>query len=124
MTQTRDIIERAFRKLRVVATDEPMTADQADAGLATLNQMMHGWKLMGIDLSHVDLGLTDDFSMDAMFHEGAIYQLCQRLSPEFSEPAQDPDAWFRALQTHYATIPAATIPLALRRTSSQDRWTR
>ena len=35
MTTARDIVERAFRKLGVVASDEPMTADQAANGIDT-----------------------------------------------------------------------------------------
>jgi hypothetical protein len=37
MTTARDIVEAAYRKLGVVASDEPMTADQGENGINTLN---------------------------------------------------------------------------------------
>ena len=121
-TTTRDIVERAFRKIGVVATDEPMTADQAAVGLDALNMMMHGWKAQGVDISHADLALADIFTLLPEFHEGAVYQLGQRLAPDFSAAGVDGDAFLRMLQARYFTVPDSTIPLPLLRTSSQRRW--
>ena len=39
MSTARDIVEAAFRKLGIVASDEAMTADQADNGINALNRM-------------------------------------------------------------------------------------
>lgn len=124
MTTTRDIIERAYRKLGVVASDDPMTADQGDNGLDALNMMMHGWELDGIALGHVDLALDDDFSMVAMFHEGVVYQLAMRLGHDGAVQAPDSDAWFRKLQAHYLVLPDTTLPSPLLYTSSQYRGRR
>lgn len=112
MTTTRDIIERAYRKLGIVASDEPMTAEQAQNGLMALNMMMHGLALQGVDLEHADLALTDDFSMAAKFEEGATYLLAQRIAPDNSI-AFDADGFLRLLQTAYLSIDAVTFDSGL-----------
>ena len=114
MSTVRDIIERAFRKVGVVAHDEPMTADEADAGLAAFNEMLSAWDLDGIDLSYTDKALSDTFPLADKFREGTIYLLASRLSPEFSAPQGfDADDFFRKIQASYMTIGEATINSAL-----------
>lgn len=124
MTTTREIIERAYRKIGIVASDDPMTADQSLNGLSAINMMMHGWELDGINIGHADLTLDADFSMASKFHEGAVYQLAARLAPEGGIDHPDEDKWFRALQAHYLVLPATAIPAPLLYTSSQYRWRR
>jgi len=122
MTTTRDIIERAYRKLQVVAFDEPMTADQSDNGLASLNDMMHGWALFGIDVEHSDLALGDVFPLDPKFHEGTVYSLAQRIAPDNST-GFDGDSFIRALQAAFMVIPEAEMPASLVcPPSRRDRW--
>lgn len=124
MTTTRDIIERAHRKIGVVASDEPMTADQAQSGLDALNMMMHGWALVMPLWAHTNTTLNSTFPMEPAFHEGVVYQLAARLAPNFMVQGFDPDQWFRALQNRYTQAPVAAMPSALLRTSSQRRWVR
>lgn len=123
MTTTRDIIERAYRKLGVVAQDEPMTADQGAAGLDALNAMMHGWEAFGIDLNHVDLALGDTFSMAAKWHEGAVYQLASRLAPDMSVGAPDSMVFLRMLQAGYLVVNEVEMPYSLVYAPSRLRWT-
>ena len=47
---SRDLIESAYRKIGVVASDEPMTADQGREGLNALNRMLKGWQNKGFQL--------------------------------------------------------------------------
>lgn len=115
---TSQIIERAYRKIRVVSEDEAMNTDQAVNGLAELNSMMHGWKLFGVDVSHADLTLSDTFTLADEFVEGTVYQLAQRLSPDYRQPAPDADRFFRALQAAYMEISAASLDAALTRMPS------
>lgn len=112
MTTTRDIVERAYRKVGIVAQDEPMDADQAANGLTSLNAMMHGWELFGIDVGHTDLALADDFTLAAKFHEATVYALAQRIAPDNSM-AFDGDAFIRALQAAYMVIDEAEMPSSL-----------
>lgn len=118
MTTARDIVERAHQKIGVVSKDEPMTAEDASDGLDQLNAMMHGWKLFGVDVSHSDLTLADTFPLSDEFVEGTVYQLAARLSPDFQVSGVASAVFFRALQSAYMEISAATYDDALLRMPS------
>lgn len=116
MATCRDIVEAAFRKLGVVASDEPLTADQADNGINALNRMMHGWLLDGIDIGHIDLQLADVFSMEPQFEEGCIYLLAERLSPDYTAPANfSPSEFKKRLSAAFLIIPTSKFDLTLTR---------
>ncbi len=124
MATMRDIVERAYRKIGVVATDEAMTADQASTGLDALNMMMHGWLLDGIDVAHVDMQLADTFALQPEFQEGTVYLLANRLAPDFTRPAVEERRFRNRLASAYSIVPDAIIPSALLNTPSQRRWRR
>lgn len=116
MSTARDIVERSFRKIGVVASDEPMTADQADNGINALNMMMHGWMLDGIDVGHIDLQLADVFSMEPQFEEGCVYLLAERLSPDYAAPANfSPSEFKKRLSAAFLIIPDSKFDLSLQR---------
>lgn len=119
MTKTRDIVERAYRKVALKSEDEAITGDMLEHGIDTLNSMMFGWELFGIDIEHSTLSATDDFSLAAKFEEGTVYQLASRLSPDYIVPAPDADMFFRALQSAYMVIDEAKINNALIRVPSR-----
>lgn len=124
MATVLDIITRAMRKIGIVAHDENMTADQSLNALDTLNMMMHSWAITMPSWSHSDLALSDTFPLDPMFHEGVVYQLASRISPEYGQAGFDPDQWFRQLQAYYFVAPGVRISPMLTNTASQRRWTR
>lgn len=112
MTTVRDIVERAYRKIGVVAIDEPMGAEYADAGLDAFNEMLSGWELRGIALSpaFTDAALADTFPLADKFREGTIYLLASRIAPEWSAPvAFDADDFFRRIQAAYLTVSDVTV---------------
>lgn len=113
MATAYDIVLRAYRKLGIVAEDEPMTADQAANGIDALNMMMHGWELHGVNVLHADLALTDTFPLQAKFQETTVYLLASKLAPDNSLPAPDTDRFMRALQSAYLIIDEARLPNAL-----------
>jgi hypothetical protein len=105
-----DIINRAYRKLGIIAFDIDMTADQASEGLETLNSLLHEWKLRSVDISHSDLALSGTFPLGDEYKEGVIHILAGRLSPNYEAPASfDPDDFFRAIQIAYLTVDEVTI---------------
>lgn len=121
MTTMHDIINRAYRKINISGAGETLDAEMADEGLDALNDMLHGWKLRGVDLLHTDLGLTDPFPLAAEFREGTYYVLASRLSPNYQiPPSFDPDKWFRAIQAAYLVIPTAIIPRGARPRRTDD----
>lgn len=120
MTTAYDIVRRAYRKIGVTAVDETLDADQSAEGLDALNAMMHGWALAGVDVVHADLELSDTFSLDPQFHEGAVYMLAQRLASDYmAPPTFDAEAWMRQFQTAYMAIAEVTIPGGLLKLPSQ-----
>lgn len=120
MTTVRAIVQRAFRKVGVLAHDVDLGGAYAANGLDAFNEMLHGWKAQGVDISHSDLDMEDTFPLADMYREGTIYQLASRISPEYEMPPQfDADAWFRLLQADYATEQEMTIPNALLRPPSR-----
>lgn len=124
MATARDIVERALRKIGVVASDEAMTPDQAANGVDALNMMMHGWVMDGIDIAHTDLDAADEVPLQPQFIEGCVYLLAERLAPDFSMQGFDVRAFKRRLSAAYLIIPDARIDTGLRNTSSQRRWHR
>lgn len=123
MATCRDLVERAYRKIGVVATDEAMTADQADIGMDALNMMMHALVLDGIDTGYADLQLADQFSLDARFDEGIVYMLASRLAPDFSRPGFNERQFKQGLANAFLIIHEMEIDTGLRRTPSQwRRW--
>ena len=125
MPTMQDIVRRAYRKIGVVAEDEPMTADQGASGMEALNMMIHQWKLRGIAITYSDLTLADTFPLLPQFEEGTVYLLADRLAPDNGKQVGfDADDFFRAIQASYLVIEAAAMPRALMRTSSQIRGIR
>lgn len=119
MTTTRDIVERAYRKIGLKAEDEAITGDMLAHGVDTLNAMMFGWELFGININHTALAATSAFTLEPRFEEGTVYQLASRLSPDFLVPAPDSDRFFRAMQAAYLVIDEMALPKALTRMPSQ-----
>ena len=125
MATMQDIVTRAFRKIGVVAGDEPMNADQGAAGIEALNMIIHQWKLRGIAITYSDLTLADAFPLLPQFEEGTVYLLASRIAPDNAAAAQfDADDWFRAIQNSYLVIDPVVMPTALTMTPSQLRGIR
>lgn len=122
MATARDIVERAYRKIGVVSTDEAMTADQAAIGSDALNMMMHGLVLDGIDTGYSDLELAEQFSLDARFHEGIVYMLAARLAPDFARPGFDETVFKRRLANAFLIVPDVAFDLTLVRSARRNRW--
>ena len=120
MTTALQIVERAFRKIGVKAEDEGLTADQLAHGLDTLNLMMHGWELWGIDTNHVDLASADTFPLLPKFEEGTVYLLAERISPDY-QSGINADEFLRRIQAAYMVIAESPMPRTLLRTPSQRR---
>lgn len=120
MATVQDIVTRAYRKINVVSEDEDLQPDTLANGVEAFNMMLHGWKLRGVDVEHVDLLAGDTFPLDPEFQEGTVYVLAGRLSPDYTTPANfDADDWFRTIQAAYVVIPSQEVPSALIRMPSR-----
>lgn len=113
-TTARDTIHGALRLIGAVPSGEVPTAQEAADGLAALNGMLHGWKNRGVDLSHVDLALSDAIVPAEEFHEGIKYLLAVRLAPEYERPPAPElmsiadNAW-RAIEMAYGSPSDLTV---------------
>lgn len=120
MATLSDIVTGALRKLGIVAEDEAASADAMSNGVTALNDMLHAWKLAGVDITHTTLTATDTFPLGDEYVEGTKYVLASRLSPDYQVPQSfDADDWFRKIQAAYATISTVTMPTALTRMPSR-----
>lgn len=115
MATVRDIVQRAYRKIGVVASDEAMTADQAESGQDALNMMMQALLLDGIDVAWSDAQLADQFDMLPQFHEGIVYMLASRLAPDFSMEGFNVSTFKRGLAAAYMIVPDMVLDSTLTR---------
>lgn len=120
MATVSKIIERAFRKIGVKSEDEALTADQQQAGLDAMNELVTGWQLHGINVSIYDMRATDEFPLAPRFEEAVIYMLASRLSPEYVVPAGfDYDAFLRLIQAQFVVVPTSKVDGMLKETTTQ-----
>lgn len=120
-TSVRDIVQRAYRKIGVLAIDDNLTGDDAQHGVNLFNDMLHAWETRGVDVSHSDLTIDEPFPLADKYREGTIYLLAERLAPDYTRPANfDADAWFRAIQADYATEVTLTVPAPLTNSPSRE----
>ena len=114
MTTVRDIVERAYRKVGIAASDEAITGDMALEGLNAFNAMVAGWALHGIDTGTSDADLSDPFPLEAKFVDATVYLLAEKIAPDFTVPAPFADDAMRAIQAAYLVIDEAEMPSVLR----------
>ena len=109
-----------MRKLQVVAQGEAPDGDQIEEAIDCFNDMLHGWKILGVDVEHTTQEPGDTFALGDEFIEGTVYVLASRMSPNYQvPPAFDMDGWWRAIQAAYMTIDAVTFDAGLLNLPSQ-----
>jgi hypothetical protein len=122
MTIMREFIRRAYRRIGVVASDEPMTADQLDVGMQEFASLLRAWDGWGIKSAPVDITAESAFPMADAFEDHAGTILASRLAEMNGLPGPDRrEAENRMLNMAMET-PKAEIPLALRRTDPVRRF--
>ncbi len=127
MATAQDLINRAFRIATVIHSGEAPGAAEIQDALTMLNQMLHGWKLDGIDLNHITLALTDTFPHPEDHEEAVVYNLVPRLCTEYgvtlkTEVATLATRLFVNLQNFYADPQDARIDPALDPYYSPNRY--
>lgn len=83
MATARDVVEKAFKRLSIVSSGEPLDAETMSDGLDALNGMMFSWKADGLTYEHTRLTFSDDFPLGEEFTDGVSALLAIRLSPDF-----------------------------------------
>lgn len=120
MATVEQIVSRAFRKMGVSGTGNALTDEEIAEGVDALNMMIHAWRLEGVELSWTDQAATEVFSLPSEYHEGVVYLLASRLSPDYQVPPSfNADTWFRSIQAWDFSIGEADIPGGISRLPSQ-----
>ena len=81
-----DVVTDAFRKINLIAEDETPSAADGARGTTLLNDMLHGWKLQGVDLGHVTLTQAQSLPYDDAYMEGIKANLAVRFGAEYHAP--------------------------------------
>jgi hypothetical protein len=119
MTTARDIITRSLRELGVVDAIETPSAEDADVGLATLNDMLAAWELDAIPLGLGTVTLNTDLAVPASHNEALRANLTARLAALFGVQApamvvEQAARGYRNLQAAYARKRLLSADPALR----------
>lgn len=118
MQTTSQMILRALRRIEVVASDEPATADQSAAGLDALNEIAQSFRLHGV-MYDMPI-LTDGAEIPLPDACIAPFQtvLAARLAEDYGRPGPNAsDAW-SMLAAHFYVVPEMSL-YDLTRTDSQ-----
>lgn len=84
------MVTKALKLIKVLAAEESPTAAEMDDGIETLNLMLHGWALSGVDLGWSDITQTQTINVPDEYLEGILYALAIRLSSEYPNSQVDP----------------------------------
>lgn len=111
MTTMNDIVTGALRRLRVVNPRKNVDGVTASEAMTALNDMLHSYKSVGVDLDYESLTLTDEFPLDEQFVQGVKALLAVRLASDYGldiNPGITRDAaqGWTALQAEFADSPA------------------
>lgn len=116
------IIERAARRINVLAAQEAMTADEMTDALQILNDLLFSFPAKGIQYVHVVLAQTDTVNVPDGQVRNIILMLCDDLADDFGTPItpdlrEDIRQARLELQAAYLVIDPAVPDRALRRRS-------
>jgi len=123
MTTVNTICERALRKLRVVARDEPMIADDARHVCDALNAMLAELSIGDSDPGHVPADLASEFAYPARLEEPIVLMLAARVAQDFSAEPPNASHAERLVTAWFFNPVPAEYPDELLDLPSQDRWT-
>lgn len=120
MPTVRDICIRALRKLDVAPLGQAVPGEEIEQAVDAYNDMLHGWELQGIYISHATQQPNDEFLLPDAFIEGTVYMLASRLSPNYVIPAQfSINEFVTGLQAATMRISPVPVNVSLLRLPSQ-----
>lgn len=114
------VLNRAMRRIKVLAGEEALAAAEMVDGLVTMNGTMQGFSLRGIKYAHSDLAATDTVNMPDEQIDSLVWLIAEALAPEYgyeftSQEAVHVVGALRQLQAAYY-VPAPAVPdIGLRR---------
>ena len=110
MATVLDIITRAMRLIRVSGRGDALDAETSAEAVDAFNDMLHEWKLSGVDVTHTDLTASDTFPLADEYRAGVAHMLAGRMRPNYARPREfDEDDFFRRIQAAYLVISEVTF---------------
>ena len=106
MATMTEIVEGALRRLSILNPRSNTDAISLSYGLTALNDMMHAWKGVGIDIDHDTLEAADDFPLDPEHIQGVKALLAVRLAGDYGLSVnegivRDADMGWDAIQAEF-----------------------
>ena len=120
MTTARDLITQSLRTLGVLHSGETPSAEEANDGLTSLNQMLNSWLYDGIDMEFTTLTSLNDTIPYPDDQIGPIrYNLAVTMSPDYGVPVTPAMAalaqqGYLQLKRAYLVVPSLSVDTALR----------
>lgn len=122
MTTVNSICERALRKLRIAAKDEPMQADDARHTCDALNAMLSALSIGESDAGHTPVNLSSEFSYPARLEEPIVLMLAARVAQDFGAEPPNASHAERLVEAWFFNPSNVQYPDELTQVPSQDRW--
>jgi hypothetical protein len=113
-----EIINRAARRIGILAESEALSASAAVDALSQLNEMLHGFGPRGIHYAHTTLAAADTLNVPDEQTRNVMLMLCQELAADYGVEitpvlaGEILDAR-QSLTAYYYTIPRAVGDRAL-----------
>lgn len=127
MATMADIVTGAAKRLRIIAADETLDANDSADILQALNDMFASWEAKGVNiLFTADLALTATFPLTDKHIAGVKAMLAERVAEDFGKPvsailARDAlDGW-SAVNADYRLPDDMQVDRALANLPSQRR---
>lgn len=117
---TSEIVLRALRRIGVVASDEPASADQERSGLDALNEIGQSFRVNGVMFDLPIIGASTPLPIDNACLMAFQTILAARLAEEFAVAGPDPAPAWAQIRAFYYELPHSSVH-DLTRTSSQRR---
>lgn len=122
-----DIVTGALKRLRVIASNETPSAEDAKDGLAALNDMMFALKVDNVNTHWTELTLAGEFPLDPEHVQGVKAMLAVRVAEDFGKPvgpklAEDAENGEQLLRADYGYVRPLKADTMLRATTSQRRY--
>lgn len=117
---TSEVVLRALRRIGVVASDEPASADQEQSGMDALNEIGQSFRVNGVMFDMPILGPATPMPIENACLAAFQTILAARLAEEFGVAGPDPGPAWAQVRAFYYELPRSSVR-DLTRTSSQRR---
>jgi len=118
-----EIIERAQRRINVLAAQEAINANEMTDSLQILNDMMFNFPARGIQYVHTELAQGDTVNVPDQQVRNVMFLLCDDLADEFGMPiSQDLRSDIMRAEQQLQAFYFVPVPAKIGRGLLRWRW--